>query len=264
MKLIKKIPWFIQVFGISEDKETEEEIPDIATIVTEGSTITGEIVGNDSIHIDGSIRGDIKVNNIVIIGRTGKVLGDIRAKKVICNGICHGNIKADSVEIMEDGIWDGDVHANKVLVKGKFSGNVVCGGFFVDEGGEAKVSAHVKKAVIAGTIDGNLACKELKTLPTSLLRGQIFAEEIYNEGGRIECYIGRYSDLAKNNERAKEYLQIFNTIDGYVLLEAKDYYTDVEEELEKNKPIKKNGEVRKIKGSTNDNDDDSIDVDIEK
>ncbi len=224
----------MQIFGAGdsefEESKVDKEQPDVAAIVTEGTTVVGKVIGNDSVHVDGVVRGDIKVNNIVIIGKGGKVYGDIRAKQVICNGECYGNIIADSCEILEEGSCEGEVRVNKILVKGKYYGNLVCGGLFIDHGGEVQVVGQVKKAVVAGLVDGNLACKELRTLPTSTLRGRIFAEEIQNEGGRIECYIGRFSDLAKENEQARYYLGVFNSIEGYILLEDKEYYTDVEAE----------------------------------
>ncbi|MRI82998.1 MAG: hypothetical protein C6I00_01130 [Nitratiruptor sp.] len=233
MKLKKK-RWFMQIFGVgggeSEFEASEGEQPGSASIVTEGTTVIGKIVGNDSVHVDGVVRGDIKVNNIVIIGKNGKVYGDLRAKQVICNGECQGNIIADSVEVLEHGLCEGEVRVNKILVKGRFHGNLICGGLFVDHGGEVQVVGQVKKVVVAGLVDGQLACKELRTLPTSILRGRIFAEEIQNEGGRIECSIGRFSDLAKENEQARYYLGKFNAIEGYILLEDKEFYTDVEAE----------------------------------
>ena len=40
-----------------------------ATIITEGTNCVGGFIGDDSIHIDGHIEGDVKVNNVVIIGK---------------------------------------------------------------------------------------------------------------------------------------------------------------------------------------------------
>ncbi|MRJ01914.1 MAG: polymer-forming cytoskeletal protein [Epsilonproteobacteria bacterium] len=252
MKLKKK-RWFMQIFGVGgSDQEFEQsehgDQPGSASIVTEGTTVMGKIVGNDSVHVDGVVRGDIKVNNIVIIGKNGKVYGDLRAKQVICNGECSGNIIADSFEVLEDGRCEGDVRVNKILVKGKYKGNLICGGLFVDHGGEVQVVGQVKKVVVAGVIDGNLACKELRTLPTSILRGRIFADEIQNEGGRIECYIGRFSDLAKENEQARYYLGKFNAIEGYILLEDKEYYTDVEAEQQGEEMIEAEIDVEERRG----------------
>jgi len=233
MAFVKK-RWLMQIFGGRGDFEEHENVnshnENGKCVISEDTTFVGKIVGNDSVHVNGVVRGDIKVNNVVVIGKKGRVYGDVRARLVICNGECYGNIVADSCEVLENGKCEGDIRVNKILVKGRYAGNLVGGGLFIDYGSDVQLVAQVKKVVVAGVVDGTLACKELRILPTSVLRGRVFAEEIQNEGGRIECSIGRFSDLARENEQARYYLGRFNAIDGYVLLEDKEYYTDVEAE----------------------------------
>lgn len=235
---LKPKKWLMSVFGVGNNTEEEtiaEEDPMHTMIVPQGTNVNGRIIGNDSVHIDGYFNGDIKVNNIVIVGRTGELYGDIKAQRVLVNGKFKGNIIADSVEFLEHGVGEGEIQANKILVKGLWQGKLYCGGLFIDAGAKVFSNAKIKKVVVAGVLEGNIACKELRTLPTCVLRGKMFADEIQNEGGRIEGYIGRYSDMAMQNQEMAYYLNIFNSRSDYILLEAKEYEVDVEEELKKEK-----------------------------
>ena len=231
---LKPKKWLMSVFGVG--KQVEEDVegdPTHTMIIPKGTNVVGRIIGNDSVHIDGYYSGDIKVNNIVIIGRTGEVYGDIKAQRVLINGKFQGNIIADSVELLEHAQCEGEMQANKILVKGFYQGKLYCGGLFVDASGRVSSNAKIKKVVVAGILEGNIACKELRTLPTCTLRGKMFADEIQNEGGRIEGYIGKYTDIASQNQEMAYYLNIFNARNDYILLEANEYEVDVEEELKK-------------------------------
>ncbi len=234
---LKPKKWLMSIFGVNyQDNEEEMEVdPTHTMIIPRGTNVTGRIIGNDSVHLDGYYQGDIKVNNIVILGTTGELYGDIKAQRVIINGHFQGDIIADSVEILEKGKCEGKIQANKVLIKGYYKGKLLAGGLFIDAGGETYTDAQIKKVVVAGLLEGNVACKELRTLPTCVLRGRIFADEIQNEGGKIEGYIGRYTDLAAQDKEMAYYFNIFNSRSDYILLEDREYKVNVEEELKKEK-----------------------------
>lgn len=233
---MKAKKWIMSVFGLNHKvEEPADEDPMHTMIIPRGTNVNGRIIGNDSVHVDGYLSGDVKVNNIVIIGKTGELYGNIKAQRVIINGKYEGNITADRVEIFEHGRCNGEIQANKILVKGYCEGKLLCGGLFIDAGGEVYSNAQIKKVVVAGILEGNIACKELRTLPTCVLRGKMFADHIQNEGGRIEGYLGKYSEMAKTNAEMAYYLRIFNSRNDYILLEAKEYHVDVEEELNEEK-----------------------------
>ncbi len=241
---MKPKKWLMSVFGLKESQEEEHKSdPTHTMIIAQGLYISGRIIGNDSIHVDGHLQGEIKVNNIVLIGKSGEVHGNIKAQKVIINGKFNGDITADSVEILEFGHVEGRIQTNKILIKGYYRGDIAGGGLFVDTNGEVYSNAQIKKIVAAGLLDGNFACKELRTLPTAVLRGRMFADMIQNEGGRIEGFIGKYSDIAKTNPEMAYYHRLFSSRNDYILLEANEYYVDIEEETKKESEEKEGGVV---------------------
>jgi len=194
----------------------------------------GGFIGDDSIHIDGTIHGDVKVNNVVIIGQSGMVNGNIKAKQVISSGACHGNILCDSLELLETSETTSQLKANKILVKGKLKGAITSGGLFIHENAIVDATVQAKNVVAGGKILGTIVCKQLKILNTGHLKGKIFADRILNEGGHVEGFIGKYSELVENNPQLLHYAHIFNAPDNATLLEYSDYYVDIEEEIAQN------------------------------
>ena len=180
-----------------------KEVINIATIITKGTTIVGEIVGNDTIHIDGDIEGSIKVDNIVVIGKSGVVNGNIEAQKVISSGTINGSIKCDELEIMESSIVKESISARKVQVRGKLEGDVVCDGLLIEPKGIAEGRVQTKSIIVAGSLIGDIACDLLSTKQTGYVKGSMYVSNISNEGGKVEGSIGQYKELFSDNEDSK-------------------------------------------------------------
>ena len=204
-----------------------------ATIITRGTYSRGGFIGDDSIHIDGTVYGDVKVNNVVIIGENGKVTGNIQAKQVISSGLCQGNILCDALELLETSQTSSNIKANKILLKGQLKGTITCGGLFVNKNAWVQADIQAKNVVAGGKLMGNIVCKQIKIGNTGMLKGKIFADRIINEGGHVEGFIGKYSELVKNNPQLRHYAHIFNSPDDQLLLGYDDYYVNVREEIEK-------------------------------
>ena len=92
------------LFKSNKDKTasaSKKETISTATIITKGTMIVGDIIGEDSVHIDGDVEGSIKVNNIVVIGKSGNINGDVEAQKIIVSGNINGDVKCDDLEVMD-------------------------------------------------------------------------------------------------------------------------------------------------------------------
>jgi len=180
-----------------------KEVIKIATIITKGTTIVGEIVGNDTIHIDGDIEGSIKVDNIVVIGKSGVVNGNIEAQKVISSGTINGSIKCDELEIMESSIVKESISARKVQVRGKLEGDAVCDELLIEPKGITEGRVQAKSIIVAGSLIGDIACDLLSTKQTGYVKGSMYVSNISNEGGKVEGSIGQYKELFSDNEDSK-------------------------------------------------------------
>lgn len=216
------------------NKKEKNKYFSAATIVTKGTTSIGNYIGNDSIHIDGQIKGDIKVNNVVIIGKDGVVHGNIKAKQVICSGQLTGDIICDSLEVREGAKVQSHIKTNKTLIKGNFTGSVLCSGLFVSKSALLEANIQAKNVVAGGTILGTIACLVLKIPTKGCIKGKMFANRIINQGGHVEGFIGKYADLIITNPQLAHDAAILNSHEDIPLLQNSDYHVNVEKEIENN------------------------------
>ena len=75
--------------------------------------------------IEGFFEGDVKCENTLHIGKTGKVNGNIVADSIFIDGEAKGEISADRVEIGENGrVYANIISASFVIHEGaRFEGN---------------------------------------------------------------------------------------------------------------------------------------------
>ncbi len=103
----------------------------IMNVFHKGSTVDGKIRINGSIRIDGKLKGEVEATDAVIIGETGIIEGDIKAKEANISGKCTGRIVIENCVLL---------HASAEI-----NGDIKCKKLVVDEG---------------VTIDGNITMRD--------------------------------------------------------------------------------------------------------
>jgi cytoskeletal protein CcmA (bactofilin family) len=87
-------------------------------VIGEGSVFDGRFYVNGSILIEGKFQGDIKTDEQLVVGPTGKVKTDITAKKVTIAGTLIGNIIAsEEVNLLQSGKVFGNITTPKLTVE---------------------------------------------------------------------------------------------------------------------------------------------------
>ncbi len=87
-------------------------------IIGEGSIFDGRFYVNGSILIEGKFQGDIRTEDQLIVGPTGKVKTDIQARKVTVAGTLIGNIAAtEEVSLLHTGKVLGNIMTPKLTVE---------------------------------------------------------------------------------------------------------------------------------------------------
>lgn len=97
------------------------ESGEINALLGHGTEFNGKLTFQGTVRIDGDFSGEIKTDDVLIIGGDAKVKAEIDVSTLIIRGgVVHGNIRArDLVEI----------HA-----PGKLIGNIVSPQLFIDKG----------------------------------------------------------------------------------------------------------------------------------
>ncbi|MES2588309.1 MAG: polymer-forming cytoskeletal protein [Bacteroidota bacterium] len=89
----------------------------ISTIISDGCKIDGNLSTTTSIRIDGIVNGDVVANQGIIVGSTGKILGNIKASEAVIFGTVTGNIHLQKLEIKSTGIINGDISTQSIEVE---------------------------------------------------------------------------------------------------------------------------------------------------
>jgi cytoskeletal protein CcmA (bactofilin family) len=61
-------------------------------LISNGTDITGDIKSNGDIRIDGTLKGNLNTKGKVVIGPTGKVIGEVFCKNSEVSGVIEGKI----------------------------------------------------------------------------------------------------------------------------------------------------------------------------
>ncbi len=97
--------------------EIEEEFL-VNSVIGEGAEFNGEFKFSGLIRIDGRFRGVLETDGKVLIGKTGIVDTDIRAKVVVAGGEIRGNIFAtERVTLLSSCRLEGDVVTPRLIVE---------------------------------------------------------------------------------------------------------------------------------------------------
>jgi cytoskeletal protein CcmA (bactofilin family) len=87
-------------------------------VIGEGSIFDGRFYVNGSILIEGKFQGDIRTDDQLIVGPTGKVKTDIQARRVTIAGTLIGNILAsEEVSLLHTGKVLGNIVTPKLTVE---------------------------------------------------------------------------------------------------------------------------------------------------
>ncbi len=90
----------------------------VNSTIGEGSIFEGKFYISGSLRIDGKFEGEIRTDEELVVGETGKVKTNIDAKSVVIAGTVIGNIKADEeVRLLETGRLLGDINTPTLTIQ---------------------------------------------------------------------------------------------------------------------------------------------------
>jgi cytoskeletal protein CcmA (bactofilin family) len=108
-------------------KEKFNEPTGELNVLGEGTTIEGSIVSTGDLRIDGKVNGNVFTQGKCVLGVSGNITGDIKAKSCDISGIVTGNVKVmDTLFLKGTGIINGDINISKIVVEIGGQINGVC------------------------------------------------------------------------------------------------------------------------------------------
>lgn len=103
-------------------KMNQKSYPETPTqninLISSGTKITGDIVAEGDIRIDGSLKGNIKSKGRLVIGSSGSIEGEILCSNIEIAGRFKGKISAAELLTMKStAVVSGDIIATKLAVE---------------------------------------------------------------------------------------------------------------------------------------------------
>lgn len=123
-------------------KETQ-----ITTIIGMNAECNGAFSADGAVRIDGTINGDVVVTDLIILGGSGCINGDVNAQRVIIGGEVYGNLNVpEKVELTSTARVIGDITTNGLVIDENaiFQGNI---NMNQEAGKRSKPSGKTIKAV---------------------------------------------------------------------------------------------------------------------
>ncbi len=122
---------------------TRNDIPNNC-IIGENSVFEGRFYVSGSILVEGKFEGDIRTEDQLTVGPTGKVKTDIFARKVTVGGTLIGNITAsEEVTLLENGKVLGNINTPKLNVE---NGVLIQGMVTITGGRSENVSQLIRES----------------------------------------------------------------------------------------------------------------------
>jgi cytoskeletal protein CcmA (bactofilin family) len=103
--------------GVFSKKTVALDLQAISTLISEGSTVDGDLKAPAFTRIDGQVTGNVHVDEGLILGEKGIVKGNVTTKQVIVYGTVNGNITVQSLEIKATGKITGDIETGTLQVE---------------------------------------------------------------------------------------------------------------------------------------------------
>jgi cytoskeletal protein CcmA (bactofilin family) len=104
--------------GSHSDDSIGPERPVPASVVSRGMTVTGNVMSQGDINIEGIVRGEVRGLH-VWIRADGSVEGAIIANRVTIEGYMNGSVTADDIDLCHSARVDGDLYSEHLkIIKG--------------------------------------------------------------------------------------------------------------------------------------------------
>lgn len=119
----------------SSEKSMNTNSPDRLNIIVEGTKITGELSSDSNIRIDGVVEGTITTKGRLVVGPKGRIVGDVVCNDAEVEGTIEGQLKVNALlSLRSTAKILGDMHTGKLSIEpgASFTGNCNMGGVVKD------------------------------------------------------------------------------------------------------------------------------------
>ncbi len=107
----------------------------VISIIGPGMKVVGDCETDGTIRIEGVVEGSVRAGKAVVVGRDGRVHGDITTQDAVISGSVVGTVNAESrLELQATARIDGEIRARRMQLE---EGAILNGTVQMGEGGKA-------------------------------------------------------------------------------------------------------------------------------
>lgn len=115
---------------LSKRNNNDTATGNIKSIIGQDAVFEGTLHAKETTRVDGLIKGDVEIGETLILGVTGKIVGNVGASTITVGGLVEGDLNAkDKIVISATGKVIGNIRAKKLIVdeNGVFRGQCFMG-----------------------------------------------------------------------------------------------------------------------------------------
>lgn len=99
------------------------------SIIGPGMRVLGDCETEGTLRIEGTVDGTVKAGKAVVVGKDGRINGDVLTQDAIIGGTVHGTVVAESrLELQATCVIEGEIRARRIKL---------------DEGGQVRGTVHI-------------------------------------------------------------------------------------------------------------------------
>jgi len=92
--------------------------PNVVNKITTGTSITGDIISNGDIRIDGILKGNLNTKGKVVVGNEGVINGEIECKNADISGKVEGKVKvSELLSLSKSAKITGEITTNRLAIE---------------------------------------------------------------------------------------------------------------------------------------------------
>lgn len=122
---------------MGKDRGVTPSPPDqVISIIGPGMKVVGSCETEGAIRVEGMVEGNIRAGKAVVVGKDGRVEGDIFTQDAVISGTVEGTIRAESrLEVQSTSRVSGEVFAARMQLEegALLNGNIQMGKGVVEE-----------------------------------------------------------------------------------------------------------------------------------
>jgi len=115
---------------MDQDRKEPAYLIEPRVVLEPGASVTGKLIYDGPVKIDGRFKGEIKANSLLILGPQAEVAANVSAGQLRIEGSLIGTVRVKGwIEILPGGRFQGEVQSGKLKIYAgaSFEGNAELG-----------------------------------------------------------------------------------------------------------------------------------------